>query len=80
VAVYLGDPVSCASIEVICLNHHQAFTRIRIVDRGLYAANLALQAGIKKQRYDPCEGRGVGKRAVHEHDGGGWVGHRILFR
>lgn len=40
--VYLGYLTSFAYIGVIWLNHHQAFTRIRIVDRGLHAANLAL--------------------------------------
>lgn len=40
--VYLGYLISFAYIGVIWLNHHQAFTRIRIVDRGLHAANLAL--------------------------------------
>ncbi|MDT0611102.1 TMEM175 family protein [Streptomyces lancefieldiae] len=40
--VYLGYLISFAYIGVIWLNHHQAFTRIRTVDRGLHAANLAL--------------------------------------
>ena len=39
---YLGYITSFAYIGVIWLNHHQAFTRIRTVDRGLHAANLAL--------------------------------------
>lgn len=39
---YLGYVTSFAYIGVIWLNHHQAFTRIRVVDRGLHAANLAL--------------------------------------
>lgn len=40
--VYLGYLTSFAYLGVIWLNHHQAFTRIRTVDRGLHAANLAL--------------------------------------
>lgn len=40
--VYLGYLTSFAYIGVIWLNHHQAFTRIRVVDRGLHVANLAL--------------------------------------
>ncbi|HCA85250.1 MAG TPA: DUF1211 domain-containing protein [Streptomyces sp.] len=40
--VYLGYLTSFGYIGVIWLNHHQAFTRIRTVDRGLHAANLAL--------------------------------------
>jgi uncharacterized membrane protein len=40
--VYLGYLTSFAYIGVIWLNHHQAFTRIRTVDRGLHAANLTL--------------------------------------
>ncbi len=40
--IYLGYVTSFAFIGVIWLNHHQAFTRIRTVDRGLHAANLAL--------------------------------------
>ncbi|MBV9729693.1 MAG: DUF1211 domain-containing protein [Pseudonocardiales bacterium] len=40
--VYLGYLISFAYIGVIWLNHHQAFTRIRTIDRGLHAANLAL--------------------------------------
>jgi uncharacterized membrane protein len=40
--VYLGYLISFAYIGVIWLNHHQAFTRIRTVDRGLHVANLAL--------------------------------------
>lgn len=40
--VYLGYLTSFAYIGVIWLNHHQAFTRIRVVDRGLHAANLTL--------------------------------------
>ncbi|GAA4077997.1 TMEM175 family protein [Actinomadura miaoliensis] len=39
---YLGFVTSFAYIGVIWLNHHQAFTRIRTVDRGLHAANLTL--------------------------------------
>src|SRR5262245_30065213 len=38
--VYLGYVTSFAYIGVIWLNHHQAFTRIRTVDRGLHVANL----------------------------------------
>jgi uncharacterized membrane protein len=40
--VYLGYVTSFALIGVIWLNHHQAYTRIRTVDRGLHAANLAI--------------------------------------
>jgi uncharacterized membrane protein len=40
--VYLGYLMSFAYIGVIWLNHHQAFIRIRVVDRGLHMANLAL--------------------------------------
>ncbi|MGP4016440.1 TMEM175 family protein [Saccharopolyspora sp. 5N708] len=40
--VYLGYLTSFAYIGVIWLNHHQTFTRIRTVDRGLHAANLTL--------------------------------------
>lgn len=40
--VYLGYLTSFVYIGVIWLNHHQAFTRVRIVDRGLHTANLAL--------------------------------------
>jgi uncharacterized membrane protein len=40
--VYLGYVASFGYIAVIWLNHHQAFARIRSVDRGLHAANLAL--------------------------------------
>lgn len=40
--VYLGYLTSFAYIGVIWLNHHQAFTRVDQVDRGLHAANLAL--------------------------------------
>ncbi|GAA4593695.1 hypothetical protein GCM10023194_58620 [Planotetraspora phitsanulokensis] len=40
--VYLGYLTSFAYIGVIWLNHHQAFTRIRTVDRRLHAANLTL--------------------------------------
>jgi uncharacterized membrane protein len=40
--VYLGYLTSFAYIGVIWLNHHQAFTRIRVMDRGLHVANLAL--------------------------------------
>ncbi|WP_086724179.1 TMEM175 family protein [Streptomyces carpinensis] len=39
---YLGYLTSFAYIGVIWLNHHQAFARIRVVDRGLHAANLVL--------------------------------------
>jgi uncharacterized membrane protein len=40
--VYVGYLSSFAYIGVIWLNHHQAFTRIKTVDRGLHAANLTL--------------------------------------
>ncbi|KRV48394.1 hypothetical protein AQ490_25195 [Wenjunlia vitaminophila] len=40
--VYCGYLTSYAYIAVIWLNHHQAFTRIRTVDRGLHVANLTL--------------------------------------
>lgn len=40
--VYLGYLTSFGYIGVIWLNHHQAFTRIRAIDRGLHAANLML--------------------------------------
>ncbi|MFI5610146.1 TMEM175 family protein [Amycolatopsis sp. NPDC051903] len=40
--VYVGYLMSFAYIGVIWLNHHQAFLRIRAVDRGLHLANLAL--------------------------------------
>lgn len=40
--VYLGYFTSFAYIGVIWLNHHQAFTRIRVTDRELHVANLAL--------------------------------------
>jgi uncharacterized membrane protein len=40
--VYLGYVTSFAFIGVIWLNHHQAYTRIKTVDRGLHAANLTL--------------------------------------
>ncbi|MFE9100986.1 TMEM175 family protein [Actinomadura geliboluensis] len=40
--VYLGYVISFGYIGVIWLNHHQAFTRIRTVDRGLHSANLFL--------------------------------------
>ncbi|MFJ9030434.1 TMEM175 family protein [Streptomyces sp. NPDC102274] len=40
--VYLGYLTSFAYIAVIWLNHHQAFTRIRAVDRGLHVSNLVL--------------------------------------
>ncbi|WP_327287405.1 TMEM175 family protein [Streptomyces sp. NBC_01198] len=40
--VYLGYFTSFAYIGVIWLNHHQAFTRIRVMDRELHVANLAL--------------------------------------
>ena len=39
---YLGYVASFGYIAVIWLNHHQAFARIRRVDRGLHAANLTL--------------------------------------
>ncbi|MEU2878664.1 TMEM175 family protein [Streptomyces sp. NPDC007070] len=37
---YLGYLASFGYVAVIWLNHHQAFVRIRIMDRGLHAANL----------------------------------------
>lgn len=37
---YLGYISSFTYIAVIWLNHHQAFARIRTVDRGLHATNL----------------------------------------
>ncbi|MEW5352177.1 TMEM175 family protein [Streptomyces sp. 16-176A] len=37
---YLGYLTSFGYVAVIWLNHHQAFVRIRIMDRGLHAANL----------------------------------------
>jgi uncharacterized membrane protein len=37
---YVGYLASFAYVAVIWLNHHQAFVRIRTVDRGLSAANL----------------------------------------
>ncbi|MGW4563003.1 TMEM175 family protein [Streptomyces sp. NPDC004561] len=39
---YLGYLASFGYISVIWLNHHQAFVRIRYMDRGLHAANLLL--------------------------------------
>ncbi|MGN5381350.1 TMEM175 family protein [Streptomyces lasalocidi] len=39
---YLGYLASFGYVAVIWLNHHQAFVRIRIMDRGLHAANLFL--------------------------------------
>ncbi|MGW4624417.1 TMEM175 family protein [Streptomyces sp. NPDC004592] len=39
---YLGYAASFGYISVIWLNHHQAFVRIRRVDRGLQACNLVL--------------------------------------
>jgi uncharacterized membrane protein len=39
---YLGYVSSFVYIGVIWVNHHQAFARIRLVDRGLNAANLLL--------------------------------------
>jgi len=39
---YLGYVASFGYIAVIWLNHHQAFARIDLVDRGLNAANLLL--------------------------------------
>ena len=40
--VYLGYLTSFAYIGVVWLNHHQACIRIRVVDRRLHVANLAL--------------------------------------
>ena len=40
--VYIGYFTSFVYIGVIWLNHHQAFTRIRIMDRQLHVANLSL--------------------------------------
>jgi uncharacterized membrane protein len=40
--VYLGYLTSFAYLGVIWLNHHQAFARIRVMDRGLHVANLAV--------------------------------------
>ncbi|MFC9324108.1 TMEM175 family protein [Kitasatospora sp. NPDC057015] len=40
--VYLGYLASFSYVAVIWLNHHQAFVRIRAMDRGLHAANLLL--------------------------------------
>ncbi|WP_069467499.1 TMEM175 family protein, partial [Actinacidiphila rubida] len=37
---YLGYLASFSYIAVIWLNHHQAFVRIRTMNRGLHAANL----------------------------------------
>jgi uncharacterized membrane protein len=39
---YLGYATSFMYIAVIWLNHHQAFARIRTVDRGLHLANFAV--------------------------------------
>ncbi|MFF2412132.1 TMEM175 family protein [Streptomyces sp. NPDC058092] len=39
---YLGYLASFGYVAVIWLNHHQAFVRIRAMDRGLHAANLFL--------------------------------------
>lgn len=39
---YLGYLASFSYVGVIWLNHHQAFVRIRTMDRGLHAANLLL--------------------------------------
>lgn len=39
---YLGYLASFSYIAVIWFNHHQAFVRIRVMDRGLHAANLFL--------------------------------------
>jgi uncharacterized membrane protein len=39
---YLGYLASFGYVSVIWLNHHQAFVRIRVMDRGLHAANLLL--------------------------------------
>lgn len=39
---YLGYVASFSYIAVIWLNHHQAFVRIRTMNRGLHAANLFL--------------------------------------
>jgi uncharacterized membrane protein len=41
---YLGYAASFLYIAVIWLNHHQAFARIRTIDRGLHAANLLVLA------------------------------------
>lgn len=40
--VYVGYFTSFAYIGVIWLNHHQAFTRVRVMDRELHVANLSL--------------------------------------
>ncbi|MEU2224996.1 TMEM175 family protein [Streptomyces sp. NPDC018347] len=39
---YLGYLASFGYVSVIWLNHHQAFVRIKVMDRGLHAANLLL--------------------------------------
>jgi uncharacterized membrane protein len=39
---YVGYCASFSYVAVIWLNHHQAFVRIRSMDRGLHAANLFL--------------------------------------
>ncbi|MGW3461111.1 TMEM175 family protein [Streptomyces olivaceoviridis] len=39
---YLGYLASFGYVSVIWLNHHQAFVRVRVMDRGLHAANLLL--------------------------------------
>ncbi|MGW3511591.1 TMEM175 family protein [Streptomyces sp. NPDC000994] len=39
---YLGYLASFGYVSVIWLNHHQAFVRIRAMDRGLHAVNLFL--------------------------------------
>ncbi|MBA4863043.1 DUF1211 domain-containing protein [Streptomyces sp. PSKA54] len=39
---YLGYLASFSYVGVIWLNHHQAFARIRSMDRGLHVANLLL--------------------------------------
>ncbi|MDX3855349.1 TMEM175 family protein [Streptomyces sp. AK02-01A] len=39
---YLGFAASFSYISVLWLNHHQAFARIRVMDRGLQACNLVL--------------------------------------
>jgi uncharacterized membrane protein len=39
---YLGCVTSFLYIAVIWLNHHQAFARIKTVDRGLHFANIAV--------------------------------------
>ncbi|WP_019633313.1 TMEM175 family protein [Actinomadura atramentaria] len=41
---YLGYAASFTYIAVIWLNHHQAFARIRTVDRGLHSVNFLILA------------------------------------